>query len=113
VEKEENVKRMITEIIRNPDKVRAMLVLEEWDRCVGAFTDKRTVEVVYGEVEKIILKEYETSFPRMWGRVFVLIPKTLPVVVLERTVDDTTSPIIDEVTVYVYTKHGWKRVKVH
>ena len=109
MEKDENVKRLIAEIIQDPDKVKALLVLEEWDRSVGAFTDKRTVEVVYGEAEKIVLQEYEDT----WCRVFVLIPKTVPTIVLERTVDDTTAPVIDEATVYVYTKRGWKRVKVH
>jgi len=112
VEKDENVKRLIAEIIQDPDKVRTILVLEEWDRCVGAFTDKRTVEVIHGEVEKIILEEYVTSFPHTWGRVFVLIPKTVPVIVLERTVDDTTAPVIDETVVYIFTKRGWKRIKV-
>jgi hypothetical protein len=96
VEKDENVK----------------LVLEEWDRSCGAFVDKRTIKVVYGEADRIVLKVHEAHFPYTWYRVIALTPKTTPVIVLVETVDDTTSPIINEITVYVFTKRGWKRVKV-
>jgi hypothetical protein len=76
--------------------VTVKLVLEEYDYSIGAFANKRSVRVVYGEIERVVVKESFEPFSLGYYRVVELIPRSVPVILLVETIDNTTAPVIRE-----------------
>ena len=87
---------------------RYLLKISEWSRQVPAYTDFSEIEVVYGEVEKVVLERWDDGYPYAAGEDILIIPKTVPVVILWRHVTDENVTKV----IYVFTKDGWKSVEV-
>jgi hypothetical protein len=109
----ELVKRVIENPEQYPEEAKIILTIETWVRQGPSFTDEQRVTVIYGEADEVTLEQFDYGYPYRKGKKIALIPKTLPTVVLVRRVDDTTSPEIDETILYIFTKNGWKSVKVY
>jgi hypothetical protein len=111
------VKKLIEEVIRNPDKYPAeaklVLVLKEWSRQGPAYVDDQNFEVIHGDVEEITLRYFDEGYPYRRGREVALIPKVVPTIVKVEYRTNTTDPPIHSVTLYIFTGDGWKRVDVH
>jgi len=104
---------VIRELIKQakPIELKFLLILEEWARQGNAlYRDDQKFEVVYGEVDDIVLEEWDAGYPYTAGARHLLIPKTIPAIVkVKRYCDD---PVIDEEYIFIFTKEGWKVVKV-
>jgi hypothetical protein len=113
---EELLRKLAREVVENPEKypseARLLLLLKEWRRQGESYIDEQRINVIYGEAEEITIREFDEGYPYRKGAEVVIIPKTLPTIVLVRRRDNTTSPEIDEAVVYVFTVEGWKKVEV-
>jgi hypothetical protein len=93
-------------------EARYILVIEEWIRQGPSFEDSADFEVVYGEAYKVELMEWNEGYPYRKGHKYLLIPKTVPVVVLWRHKWDYETEVGEFQKIYVFTSEGWKEVKV-
>ena len=85
-----------------------LLKLSEWARQGSAYTDFAEYKVVYGEADEVVLERWDAGYPYAAGRDILVIPKTVPVVVLWEHVTDERQ----DTRIYVFTKDGWKEVEV-
>jgi hypothetical protein len=85
-----------------------LLKLREWARQGPAHTDYAEFKIVYGEAETVKIGEWDSGYPYERGWKYLLIPKTVPVVVLWEHVTDERQ----DTRIYVFTKDGWKEVEV-
>jgi hypothetical protein len=113
----EELEKLVKEVLDHPERypteAKLLLVLREWQRQGPSYVDEQRVEIIYGEAERVILEEFDEGYPHRRGTEFVLIPRTVPVVVLVEYRTDTVNPPINELTLYVFTKDGWKKVQVY
>jgi hypothetical protein len=103
--------------LEHPEKysteARLILTIKKWHRQGPAYIDEQRVSIIYGEVEEVELEEFDEGYPYRRGAEIALIPKTVPVVVMVERKDNTTSPVINEATIYIFTSEGWKSVRVY
>jgi hypothetical protein len=92
-------------------ETRFLLFLETQHRPGAAFTDVADFDVVLGEVEKIEL-EHAYNYPHYSGSRYLIIPKTIPVVIQWWHRWDFGNDQGYEEKIYVFTKDGWKVVEV-
>jgi hypothetical protein len=85
-----------------------LLRVREWVRQGPAYTDYAEFKIVYGEAEEIKVREWDSGYPYERGWEYIIIPKTVPVVVLWEHVTDERQ----DTRIYVFTKDGWKEVEV-
>jgi len=85
-----------------------LLKIEEWARQGGAYTDYAEFETLYGDIGVITLEEWDAGYPYARGAEYLIIPKTIPVIILWKHVTDESKRKI----VYIFTKDGWKSVEV-
>ena len=110
---EEELKRIVEKAVKEgKEEAKMILILERWQRQGPSFVDEQTIEVVHGEVEEVVLEEFDEGYPYRKGEKVALIPRTVPVVVLVERYDNTVSPEVSEKWIYVFTKEGWKRLRV-
>jgi hypothetical protein len=113
----EEIERLVREVVENPGKypteARLLLTLKEWRRQGESYIDEQRINVIYGEAEEIILETFDEGYPYRKGAEVVIIPKTLPTIVVVEYRTNTVNPPIDEMTVYVFTREGWKKVRVY
>ena len=88
-----------------------LLFLDTQHRPGEAFTDTADFDVILGEAEKIEL-EYTYNYPHYSGSRYLIIPKTIPVVIDYYHKWDFGTEQGFEETLYIFTKDGWKRVEV-
>jgi hypothetical protein len=113
----EDIRKLVEQVLQEPDRYKTeaklLLVLKEWRRQGPSYIDEQRVEIIYGEAEEVILEEFDEGYPHRKGTIFALIPKTVPVVVKVEYRTNTVNPPIDEMTLYIFTKDGWKKVEVY
>ena len=100
---------------KSQGKRQKELVLDIWYRQGGAYEDRYNCEVIYGDAE--VEKEYyrhicEMNYPYRCPGEMRIRPKSIPVVVLCRGVDNTGNEEVRVKDMYVYTQKGWKYIKV-
>ena len=98
---------------RYPDEARLILVIEKWRRQGEAFTDEQWYEIVQGEVKEIVLDEWDEGYPHRKGCKLALIPLAVPTVINLYSYADTTDPPEKRHTIYIFTRDGWKSVRVY
>jgi hypothetical protein len=87
-----------------------LLRIEEWARQgTGWHTDYAEFKVLYGEADMVKLGSWDSGYPYEIGTEYLIIPKTVPVVIGWEHVSDDTSTMI----IYIFTKDGWKQVDVY
>jgi len=96
----------------SPTEWKYLLKLESYSRQGPAFTRYQKFEVIYGEADIIELRRWDAGYPYDAGEDYLILPKTVPVIVRVDRFDETTSPVIDETELYIFTAEGWKSVIV-
>jgi hypothetical protein len=91
---------------------RYLLKLETWVRQGSSFDDKADFDVVYGEAAVIELEEWDEGYPHRRGTRYLIVPKTVPVIILWRNKWDYETDIGEREIVYVFTSEGWKKILV-
>ena len=87
-----------------------LLKLRTWARQgTGWHTDYAEFNILFGEAEEVVLERWDAGYPYSAGEDVLIIPKTVPVVVLWEHVSDDNKTA----TVYIFTKDGWKEVEVY
>jgi len=85
-----------------------LLRIEEWSRQGPAYTDYAEFELVYGKADRVKLEDWDAGYPYAAGTTYLIIPKTVPTVILWRHVtDEATKEVL-----YIFTRDGWKEVEV-
>jgi hypothetical protein len=112
-----NVEKLVEEILRDPEKYREeaklLLRLSKWSRQGQSFVDEADYEVVKGEVEEIVLREWDEGYPYRRGKDIVLIPLQVPTVVVYKIHYDYGTETGKRIKVHVFTTDGWKSVDVN
>ena len=109
----EQIKALVEKALREgKEEAKMILTLERWYRQGPAYTDEQTIDIIYGEADMVVLEKYDEGYPYRKGEKVALIPRTVPVVVLVERYDNTVSPEVSEKWIYVFTKEGWKRLRV-
>ncbi len=95
---------------------KTVLEIDVWYRQGDAYTDQYDCEVIYGDAETEV--EYdkricELNYPYRCPGVFVVRPKSIPVVVLCRGADNTGDEEVRVKDMYVYTQKGWKYMRIY
>jgi hypothetical protein len=90
-----------------------LLKLERWARQGSAYDDTAEFEIVYGDAEEVVVREWDSGYPYTAGEDVLLIPKTIPVVVIWRHYEDTGNGVHRSKIVYIFTKDGWKSVEAY
>jgi hypothetical protein len=95
-----------------PHETKYLLFLETQTRPGESFSEHISYEVVYGEVEEVLLEHYY-DYPTDNRRRYMIIPKKVPtVIVWWHYWDFGPQDIGEEKTVYVFTADGWRKVDV-
>jgi len=116
VKTEEQIARLVNEILQEPSKykeeARLLLKLSVWYRQGGAYIDEARYEVVYGEADEVVLREWDEGYPYSRGKDIVLIPRTKLVVVVYTKVCDYDARWNTIRVVYVFTGSSWVAVPI-
>jgi hypothetical protein len=95
-----------------PTEWKYMLILEKWDRQGGAYTDYADFEILLGKADIIEIEEWDSGYPYTAGEKCLVVPKTVPVVILWYSGQDYGDGLKRKREIYVFTRDGWKRVEV-
>ena len=112
---EEEIKELVNEILKNPDKYpdesKLLLMLKVTFRrsgCGYVYLYRTNVRVLYGEVDEVVL--YRSEFNCDVEERIVVIPKTVGTVLLVEYRDDNPE-VTNRVSIYVFTGSEWKSVE--
>jgi hypothetical protein len=111
--KPEQIKQLI-ELAQKENRVEArlLLLLEKWRRQGSSYINDADFEVIYGDAELVEFEEWDAGYPYERGTKYIVIPKTVPVVIRWWHVWDYDTDRGETETIYVFTSDGWKSVKV-
>jgi len=112
---EEWIVKLVKEVVENPEKYKEeakfLLKLKTWYRQGGSYVDEAFYKVLWGEVDEVVVGEWDSGYPYERGEEIVLIPKAVPTVILHRVIQDYGERI-EETTVYVFTGRNWVSVLI-
>jgi hypothetical protein len=109
----ELIKKLVEKAISDgKDETMYLLKLETWFRQGSSFDDSASFDVIFGDVDIIELKEWNEGYPYRKGHTNLLVPKTVPVVVIWRNRWDYGEDSGEREIVYVFTSEGWKKILV-
>jgi hypothetical protein len=91
---------------------RYLLKLQRWTRQGSSYEDKADFDIVYGEAEEVVIQGWDEGYPYRRGVDVIVIPKTLPVIILWRHRWDYGLDRGEAAVVYVFTTEGWKSISV-
>jgi hypothetical protein len=104
----DEIARLVEDIFRNPEKyseeAKLILILEEWQH--DTHDIEQRCSVIHGDALRVTLSETVGTQWREWK--IALIPKTLPTIASCITKDEGKY----SETLFVFTKEGWKKIKV-
>jgi hypothetical protein len=116
--KEEELKKIIKQILSSPDKfeeeAKLILKLSLANRYVGCsyvYLYQSEAKIILGEVDKVILEEkwYDECSV---GIEVAYIPKTIPVILTYKYHDD--NPMVEDfIKIYVFTGDAWKSTTIY
>jgi hypothetical protein len=106
-------KNIIKQALKNPSEAKFLLTIETWYRQGPAYTRYRSFKVIYGEVDEVLLERSCDSYPYDCYENYIIVPKSVPAIVLVEEEDETVDPPVSRKELYVFTKDGWKRVEIH
>ena len=111
--KPEQIKHLI-ELAQREGRLegRYLLVLQTWRRQGSSYEDKADFEIILGEVDSITIREWDEGYPYICGEDTLIIPKTLPVIILWFHKWDYGTESGEIVKAYIFTSEGWKSVTV-
>ena len=90
-----------------------ILVLNEWQRPGPSFEDEGEIEILYGEVEKILL-DHVYNYPTTNEYTYAIIPKSRAVVLMLEERNDYNYHLEEHKTLYVFSySTGWKSINLY
>jgi len=111
---EEEIRRLVNDILENPEKYKTeakfILKLDISFRkggCGYVYLYDNDYIILRGVIDEVIL--YRSEFNCDVSEEVVVIPKTVPVIIMQRHHDDNPE-VVDWVTVYVFTGKEWKSI---
>jgi len=107
----EDIKRLLEKA--KDTEWRYLLKIEEWARQGSAYDDVAEFEVVYGEADLVRLEDYDAGYPGVAGTEYLVVPKTVPVIILWRHYQDYGNGSKSTRIVFIFTKDGWKYVEAY
>jgi len=110
----EQRRELILKAVREgKEEAKLILMLSEWDRPGESFTDYARVEVLHGEVERVVMN-HVYSYPTTNEFLYAFIPKTKTVILLRKTADDYEGELQEHETVYVFSyPQGWRSLDLY
>jgi len=106
---------LVKEIMQDPEKYKEeyklLLKLRTWHRQGSGFIDEAFYKIIYGDADEIVLEEWDSGYPYIKGEEIVLVPRSIPTVVLYREVEDYGELEITDV-IYIFTSKGWVSVSI-
>jgi hypothetical protein len=111
---EEQMKEMIEKAWREgKDEAKFILTLSEWHRPGPAFNDFSRIDILFGEVEQVLL-EHNYNYPTTDEYVYAIIPKTRTVIILTEWGDNYQGKMQKHAKLYVFTyPKGWKSIYLY
>jgi hypothetical protein len=91
---------------------RYLLKLSTWYRQGSSYEDKASYEVILGEIDSVETRQWDEGYPYRRGVDTLIIPKTLPVIIVWRHKWDYGEDRGEREIVYVFTTEGWKSIRV-
>jgi hypothetical protein len=107
----EELAKLLEKAEELPVEGKYLLFLSSGNRPGEAFMDVYDFEVIYGEAEMVKL-EHRYNYPHENSTRYMIIPKTIPVIVHWWRRNDYSGDIEEEEEFWVFTKDGWKCVEV-
>jgi hypothetical protein len=111
--KPEQIKELYEKAVKE-GRVEAlyMLKLHRWARQGTSYIDKADFEIIFGEAEEVVIHEWDEGYPYRRGVDVIIIPKTIPVVILWFHKWDYGEDRGGREIAYIFTSEGWKSVTV-
>jgi hypothetical protein len=113
---EEELAKLVQEVLQNPQnyptEAKLLLRLSVWRRQGEAYIDDAYYDIVFGDAESIIVKEWDAGYPYAKGKDVVLIPKSVPTIVVYEKVWDFETDRGRSITVYIFTGNNWVSVPI-
>jgi len=111
--KPEQIKQLI-ELAQREGRLegRYLLKLSTWRRQGSSYEDKADFEIILGEIDSITIREWDEGYPHRKGFDYIIIPKTIPVVILWFHKWDYGEDKGEREIAYIFTSEGWKSVTV-
>jgi hypothetical protein len=92
---------------------RYILKLQTWYRQGESFEDNAAFDVIYGDAETVELGEWNEGYPYRKGHTWLIIPKSMPVVILWTNKYDYGTEFGEVTNAFIFTSEGWKKILVH
>lgn len=100
-------KRINTRIdVEDALKDKLILTLETWEEETSMYRDYCVFEVLCGEVDDTIVSVEGSRVKH------VLVPKTVPTIVLYKCYDDSVEPAYEYNVIYIFTVNGWRKISL-
>ena len=108
----EELRKIVEEVEKKGNwESRFLLILDTQSRPGGMFCDRTDYEILFGEVEEVELSRHY-NYPHENSVEYLIIPKTVPVVIRYWHRDDLSGNWNEWERIYVFTKEGWKWLEV-
>jgi integrase len=108
---EEEIKRLLEEAKKREPEAKFLLELETFKRVGMSIHDETSFEIVYGNADVYEL-DYRRIDERTIGARYIIVPRTVPTIVLERHEYEDINKSQRSFTVHVFDGKGWKRIDV-
>ena len=111
---QEELKELVNKALKDGGfEAQFILVLNEWQRPGSSFKDEGKIEILYGEVEKILM-DHVYDYPTTDEYTYAIIPKTRTVVLLLKEHNDYEGKLKEYKTLYVFDyAHGWRSISLY
>ena len=111
---QEEVAKLINKTLQEgKPEAEYILTLTEWQRPGQSFEDNATAKVLYGKVEKVLLR-HEYNYPTTNEYTYAIIPKSRSAIILFEWGNDYEGEMITHQRVYVFDyEHGWRSLNLY
>ena len=111
--KDEELKEILQRARKSEPENKYLLFLGTYHYSGYLGTEKTDFKIIYGEADTIELeKTYDSGRADAESSEYVIIPRTIPVVIRVLEYSNIERHQYDNEYLYVFTKEGWKRVDV-
>ena len=109
---DEELRKIVEEVKKKGEwESRFLLILDTQSRPGAMFTDVTNYEIVFGEAEEVELESWY-DYPHSSGAKYLIIPKTVPVILRYWHRDNYEGGWREWEEIHVFTKEGWKSIRV-
>ncbi len=110
---EERRELIMKAIKEGKEEAKYILLLSEYERPGPSFTDYARVDILYGEVERVILNHIY-NYPTTNEYLYAFIPKTRTVILLYKTANDYEGESEEHQKVFIFSyPDGWRSISLY